>query len=55
MNGHDEPRLGRPPKEVLIPVKSDDTSDTIVVCHGDPREYASTCAMRRVCGKPVVE
>ncbi len=52
MSGHDEPRLERPPGEVLIPVKSGDTSDTIVVRHG---EYASACGMRRVCGKLVVQ
>lgn len=55
MSGHDEPRLGRLSKEVLIPVKGGDTSDIMVVRHGDPGEYASACAMRRVCGKLVVE
>jgi len=55
MSGHDEPRLGRLPKELLMRVNGDDTPNTIAVRHGDPGEYASACALRRVCGKLVVQ
>jgi len=55
MSGHDEPRLGRLPKELRMLVNGGDTPNTIAVRHGGAGEYASTCALRRVCGKLVVQ
>ncbi len=55
MSGHDEVRLGRLPREALIPVKGCDTPDTIAVRHGNTAEYISACVMQLACGRLIVE
>lgn len=55
MSGLDEAKLGRLPREALIPVKGCDTPETIAVRHGNTAEYVSACAMQLVCGRLIVE